>query len=105
MQSNYEYLEMSAKKAPFELMLVGSRRFEFNLRYYFLYEDLRSIEDNYGLLKRLDILLRDPKSSDLSDTELKIALRSCAHSIVQTVCRILEKPKKSVLAILFYGHL
>ena len=94
MQSNYEYLKMSSKEAPFILELVAGKSMKFNIRYYALYEDLRSIEDNYRLLKRLDTLLRDPKECDLSNMELKIALRSCAHSIVQTVCRLLEAPKK-----------
>ena len=59
MQHNYEYLKDSSE-ALFNLTLVADRKFEFSLEYFALYEDLRTIEDNYRLLKRLDILLRDP---------------------------------------------
>ena len=93
MQHNYEYLKDSSE-ALFNLTLVAGRKFEFSLDYSALYEDLRTIEDNYRLLIRLDILLRDPKSNDLSDIEMKIGLRSCAHSIVQAVCRLLETPNR-----------
>ena len=96
MQHNYEYLKDSSE-ALFNLTLVDGEKFEFSLEYPALYEDLRTIEDNYRLLKRLDILLRDPESNNLSDIELKIGLRSCAHSIVQAVCRLLETPSKNNL--------
>ena len=96
MQHNYEYLKDSSE-ALFDLTLVAGRKFEFSLKYFALYEDLRNIEDNYRLLIRLDILLRDPKSNDLSDIEMKIGLRACAHSIVQAVCRLLETPSKNNL--------
>ena len=96
MQHNYEYLKDSSE-ALFNLTLVAGRKFEFSLDYSALYEDLRTIEDNYRLLKRLDILLRDPESYILSDIELKVGLRSCAHAIAQAVCRLLEIPSKSNL--------
>lgn len=97
MQSNYEYLEMPDKKAPVDIVVSAGMNIEFQAQYFVLYSDLRSIEDNYRLIKKLDILLKDSKACDLSDTELKIAMRSCVYSIVQTVCRILEKPPKTNL--------
>ena len=50
MQHNYEYLKDSSE-ALFNLTLVAGRKFEFSLDYSALYEDLRTIEDNYRLLK------------------------------------------------------
>ena len=91
MQTNYEYLEMPAG-AAFELQLVAGKEMSFSLKYAGLFEDLRTVEDNYRLLKKFNILLQDSKANDLSDIELKIGLRSCAHVIVQTVCRLLEQP-------------
>ena len=93
MQHNYEYLKDTAQ-VPFGLEVIAGRQANFPLKYAALFEDLRVIEDNYRLLKKLDILLRDPTMNNLSDVELKIALKSCAHSIVQAVCRLLEKPDK-----------
>ena len=93
MQHNYEYLKDSSE-ALFNLTLVDGKEFNFSLDYSAIYEDLRTIEDNYRLLIRLDILLRDPKSTNLSDIELKVGLRSCAHAIVQAVCRVLEIPSR-----------
>ena len=91
MQPNYQYVEMPAG-AAFELQLVVGKEMSFSLRYAGLFEDLRTIEDNYRLLKKFDILLKDSTASDLDDIELKIGLRSCAHAIVQVVCRLLEQP-------------
>ena len=93
MQYDYEYLKES-HEAPFRIEALGGTRLEFPLKCYALYEDLRIIEDNYRLLIRMDLLLRDPEAKDLSDIELKIGLRSCAESIVQAVCRLLEKPNR-----------
>ena len=84
---------MPDKKAPVDIVVDAGTKIEFQAQYFVLYRELRAIEDNYRLLKKLDILLRDPKEGDLSDTELKIAMRSCVYSIVQTVCRMLEKPR------------
>ena len=92
MQYDYEYLKQPSG-APFSIEAVGGTRLEFPLKCYALYEDLRTIEDNYRLLIRMDMLLRDPEAKDLSNIELKIGLRSCAESIVQAICRLLEKPK------------
>ena len=94
MPHNYEYLKESSE-APFSLNLVTGKYFEFSLDYYGLYEDLRTIEDNYRLLKKLDLLLQDSTASDLNDIELKIGLRSCSHAIVQAVCRLLETPSRN----------
>ena len=94
MQNNYEYLK-DTDEAPFALEVIGgTKKATFPLKYYALFEDLRSIEDNYRLLKKLDILLRDPTANNLSDVELKIMLRACAYSMVQAVCRLLEKPDR-----------
>ena len=94
MQNNYEYLK-DTDKAPFALEVIGgTKNAKISLKYFALFEDLRSIEDNYRLLKKLDILLRDPTMKNLSDVELKVMLRSCAYSIVQAVFRLLEKPDR-----------
>ena len=97
MQDNYEYLE-DTSGAPFKVELIVGKKFELSLNYMPLFEDLRVIEDNYRLLKKLDMLLTDPNMNDLSDIELKIGLRSCADTIVQSICRLLEIPDKRYLA-------
>ena len=93
MQPNYEYLEIP-NEAPFKLELIVDKEMSFSLKYAGLFEDLRTIEDNYNLLKKFDQLLRNSTAKDLSDIELKIGLRSCTHVIVQTICRLLEQPDK-----------
>ena len=93
MQPNYEYLEMPAG-AAFELQLVADKEMSFSLKYAGLFEDLRTVEDNYRLLKKFDILLQNSTANDLNDIELKIGLRSCAHAIVLAVCRLLEQPDR-----------
>ena len=93
MQPNYEYLEMPAG-AAFELQLVVGKKMSFSLKYAGLFEDLRTVEDNYRLLKKFDILLQNSTANDLRDIELKIGLRSCAHAIVLAVCRLLEQPDR-----------
>ena len=52
MQPNYQYVEMPAG-AAFELQLVVGKEMSFSLRYAGLFEDLRTIEDNYRLLKKI----------------------------------------------------
>ena len=52
MQPNYEYLEMPAG-AAFELQLVVGKKMSFSLKYAGLFEDLRTVEDNYRLLKKI----------------------------------------------------
>lgn len=97
MQHHYKYLKESPEM-PFRLEVVGGKTYTFPpFKYYPLYEDLRTIQDNYRLLKRLDVLLRDPEANNLSDIELKIGLRSCVHSMVQAICRLLETPSKRSL--------
>ena len=93
MQSDYKYLEMPTG-AAFELVLIQGKEMSFSLKYAGLFDDLRTIEDNYRLLKKFDLLLRNSTAKDLNDIELKIGLRSCVHAIVQAVCRLLEQPDK-----------
>ena len=93
MQDNYQYLK-DTSKPPFELQVIAGKHAEFNIFYYALYQDLRIIEDNYNLLHKLDLMLKDSHKNFLSSLEIKIALKSCADSIVQSVCRILEKPNQ-----------
>ena len=64
MQPNYEYLEMPAG-AAFELQLVVGKKMSFSLKYAGLFEDLRTVEDNYRLLKKFDILLQNSTANDL----------------------------------------
>ena len=91
MQDKYAYLKDSSE-APFKVELIAGREMSLSMDYTALFQDLRVIEDNYRLLKKLDVLLRDSNTNELSDVELKIGLRSCADTIVQTVCRLLETP-------------
>lgn len=90
MKSDFGYLNMLG---PIRFSVVaGTSPTSFNALYIALFQDLMLVEENYRLLKRLDILLNDETAKDLSDRELKIGLRSCAYSIVQAACRILEQP-------------
>ena len=93
MIGNYEYLK-DTSGLPFKLELICGRYFEFGMDYSPLFEDLRVIEDNYILLKRLNMLLIDPNMNNLSNIELKTGLKSCADAIVQAICRLLETPNE-----------
>ena len=94
MQDRYKYLK-DTSKSPLEIQVAEGKSAEFNVHYFALYQDLRIIEDNYNLLHKLDLMLKDsPHKKFLSSIEIKIALKSCADSIVQAVCRILEKPNQ-----------
>lgn len=95
MQDNYEYLK-DTSGPPFRFEVIAGNTVTFSsisLNWEFLFQDLRVIEDNYRLLKKLNVLLTDLNTNDLSDVELKIGLGSCAYTIVQSICRLLEKPK------------
>ena len=93
MQDKYKYLK-DTSKSPLEPQLIEGKSAQFNVHYLAIYQDLRIIEDNYNLLHKLDLMLKDSHKKFLNRTEIKIALKSCADSIVQSVCRILEKPNQ-----------
>ena len=93
MQDNYEYLK-DTSGSPLKLEFIVGRYIEFKFDYFPLFEDLRTIEDSYSLMKKLNMLLMDPNMNNLSNIELKIGLRSCADAIVQSVCRLLETPNE-----------
>ena len=90
MQDNYEYLK-DTSPSPLKFDFIAGRYIDFRLNVP-LFEDLRTIEDNYSLMKKLNMFLMDPNMNNLSNIELKIGLRSCADAIVQAVCRLLETP-------------
>ena len=96
MQDKYKYLK-DTSKLPLELQLIEGKSAQFikiKAHYFALYQDLRFIEDNYNLLHKWGLMLNPPHRNDLSDIEIKVMLKSCAYSIVQAVCRILEKPNQ-----------
>ena len=93
MQDKYKYLK-DTSKLPLEVQCIEGKSGKFNVHYLGIYQDLRIIEDNYNLLYKLDLMLKGSHKKFLSSIEIKIALKSCADSIVQSVCRILEKPNQ-----------